>query len=302
MALAFALLLACGGGEPPPATTTASEEPRAETLGQPPAGEALFRIAGDRLTLVANAAPRGPLLDALADQLDFDVVSGDVGEEPVTLRIEDAHLRDALPQLLPDRAYRVAYRFDAATGRHEVARLEIAPSGASAFVAMPDFVIPDFVPDLGETRAITPRATQAKLLSPPDPDRQSEAEADWEALLLRLDDADVDERIEALELIDPEGNGLPLIIDRLARDPDPRVRAAAAEKLDFSDTLVSVDALVSALNDPDKQVVLAAIDALELTDDITVTEDLALLLQHADEEIREAADEAIDFISDAEEE
>ena len=299
LAFAFTLLLACGGTEPPQAASTNPEQPRTETLDTPPAGEVRFRISGDRLTLVANAAPRRPILDALAEQLDFELVPGDIGEELVTLRIEGAHLRDSLPRLLPDRVYRVAYRFDPATERHEVSRLEIAPGGASAFVALPDFVIPKFVPDLGEPLAIMPRPAQTKLLSPPDLRGQSELKAAWETLLLRLDADDVDERIEALELIDPQGNGLALIIDRLAHDPDPRVRTAAAENLEFADALVGIDALVSALSDPNKQVVLAAIDALEMTDDTTVNEDLARLLDHPDEEIREAAEDAIDFISDA---
>ena len=302
LALAFALLLACGRADPPPpaAASAAPEELRAETLDPPPAGEVLFQISDERLTLIANAAPHRTILDVLAEQLDFEVVASDIGVEPVTLRIEDAHLRDALPRLLPDRAYRVAYRYDRTSGRHELSRLEIAPRGATVFVALPDYVIPEFVPELGDTRGIAPPVSGTKLLSPPDPHSQPEAEVAWQALVLRLDDADAEERIEALNLIDPGGNGLLLIVDRLARDPDPRVRSAAAEKLEFADTLAGVDALVSALDDPDKQVVLAAIDALELTDDYTVTQDLARLLEHPDEEIREAAADAIDFISDVE--
>ncbi len=252
----------------------------------PPAGQARFRISDEGLTLLANAAPRRPLLDVLSARLDFELISGDVGIEPVTVRMNGGHLRDALPSLLPDRAYRVEYRFDRTTGRHEVSRLEIAPSGAIAFVAPPDYVVPPYVPD---------------MISPPAPEHQTEVEVDWKALVLRLDDADADERIEALELIDPEGDGLSLIVDRLARDPDPRVRAVAAEKLEFADTLAGVDALIRALSDPDKQVVLAAIDALELTEDYTVTQDLARLLEHPDDEIREAAADAIDFIRDDDE-
>jgi hypothetical protein len=269
----------------------------------PPAGQVRFRISDEGLTLLANAAPRRPLLHVLSAELDFELISGDVGIEPVTVRVERSHLRDALPSLLPDRAYRVAYRYNRTTGRHEVARLEIAPSGATAFVAPPDYVVPDFVPDLGSALAIAPSVAGQALLSPPDPEGQPEAEVDWKALVLRLDDADFEERIEALKLIDPEGDGLALITDRLTRDPDPRVRAVAAEKLEFADTLAGVDALIRALHDPDKQVVLAAIDALELTEDYTVTQDLARLLDHPDEEIREAAEDAIDFIEpDPEEE
>ena len=139
------------------------------------------------------------------------------------------------------------------------------------------------------------------MLSPPAHRETSGDEHPWNAVVLLLDDADAAERIEALERIDPQGEGLPLIIERLAQDPDPRVRSAAAEKLEFVDTLTGVDALVGALNDPDKQVVLAAIDALEFTDDYSVTEDLVPLLQHPDADVREAAAEAIDFIGSPDE-
>ena len=116
--------------------------------------------------------------------------------------------------------------------------------------------------------------------------------------MLRLDDADAEERIDALNEIDPNGEGLALVVDRLTRDPDPRVRAAAAANLEDADTLAGVDALVGALSDPDPQVVLAAIDALEFTEDYTVVEDLRPLQNHPDPSIRDAAREAICFISD----
>lgn len=310
--LALVLALACGGSEPPPHTAGAApptktapspapEAPSAEAAAPPTTGHARIRITDEGLTLIAIDTPRRPLLEVLAAQLDFKLVPGDVGSEPVTVRIEGGHLRDALPSLLPDRAYRVEYRFDKQTGRHQVARLEIAPSGAIAFVAPPDYVVPDYVPDLEGPFPAARFGSQPDGVPPTGTEGRSRADVDWKALVLRLDDADADERIEALDQIDPEGDGLPLIVDRLARDPDPKVRAAAAEKLEFADTLAGVDALVRALSDPDKQVVLAAIDALEFTEDYTVTQDLATLLDHPDEEIREAAEDAIDFIGDLDE-
>lgn len=250
----------------------------------------------------ANAVPRRPLFDFLAGELDFELVPGDINIEPVTTQLENGPLRDVLPSLLFDRAYRAAYRVNRATGRHQLSRLEIAPSGATTFVAESGYVVPSYVPQIGSLEPIAAQRQTSNLLSPPAPEDPSQAAATWQALVLRLDDADADERIEALEQIDPEGEGWPLIVDRLTRDPDPRVRTVAAEKLEFADTLASVDALVLSLSDPNKQVVLAAIDALEFTDDHTVTEDLERLLKHADADIREAAVEAIDFIGPPNEE
>ena len=301
-AVLFAVLLGCGGPDPltpatpePPPSPVAPRASAEPPIAPPPEGQARLQVSNGALTLIANAAPHGPLLASLAEQLDFILIPGDVGIEPITLRLENVPLPDALAQLLPKRAYRVAYRFDPATGRHHVAHLEVAPSGATRFVALPEYVVPKFVPDIVRPAAIEPEVAGAELLSPPA------SEPAWNALVLRLDDADAAERIEALALIDPQGDGLPLIVERLLRDPEPTVRSAAAQKLEFVDTLTGVDALVSALGDPNKQVVLAAIDALEFTDDYSVTEDLAPLLQHPDQEIREAAAEAIDFIGNPDE-
>jgi hypothetical protein len=255
----------------------------------PPAGRFRLRIEDERLTLLANAAPRRPLLEQLARELRFELVAPDVGNEPITVRVEGGVqgealpllLRDLLRDLLPDRAYRVEYRYDPVAARHELARLEIATAGALALSPGAE----EAGPESAAAAAPAPRARPG-------------AELSADALRQRLEDADFEERIEALTAVAPEGKALPLIIDRLANDPEPRVRAAAAAQLEFADTLASVDALVGALDDPDRQVVLAAIDALQLTEDTTVIQELKPFLEHEDEEIREAADAAIFMIED----
>jgi len=260
----------------------------------PPAGEMRLRLQDEGITLLANQAPRGPLLDVLALRLGFELAGPALGHEPVSVDVELAPLEDVLRALLRERGYRLDYRYDPDRRRHEVARLEVLPAGpslASRTQAIPAEPEPEPAGEPpGEGAGAEPDVADA------DGDAEDGPTIDWKKLVARLDDSDPDERIEALETIDPEGEGLPLIVDRLARDPDPRVRVVAAEKLEFSDTLAGVDALVSALGDPDKDVVLAAIEALELTDDYTVTQDLGVLLEHPDPEIRRAAREAIDFI------
>lgn len=246
-----------------------------------------MRLEGRRITLHASAAPRRGLLEMLARELDFELAAPDVGSEPVTTDVEGVRLDELVPQLLPDRAFRIDYRLDPAGGPHRVARLEVAPLGA---VTPPRPAVPEAPPE-PQLAGAGPDPDEAPVEPAASPDA-----IDWKELLLRLDDADADERIDALEEIDPDGEGLALIADRLARDPDPRVRAVAAEQLEFADTLAAVDALVLALSDPDREVVLAAIDALELTDDRTVVRELELLLDHPDEEIREAARDAREFI------
>ena len=292
--------LACSEGATP-VTPPAAEGPQATATPAPvemPAhGEVRMRLDDpDGLTVLANEAPAGPLLDVLSIQLGFELVGPDLGIDPVTIAIQRGPLEEVLRLLLRDRAYRLDYAYDEAGRRHRVSRLEVLVPGAEATAAAA--VDPDRLDGLVVPTAdgdLLPAGTDADA---PEADGSADEDdaIDWKTLVARLDDSDPDERIEALEKIDPEGEGLPLIVDRLARDPDPKVRVVAAEKLEFSDTLAGVDALVAALGDPNREVVLAAIEALELTDDYTVTRDLALLLEHPDGEIREAAREAIDFI------
>jgi hypothetical protein len=255
----------------------------------PAAGEARLRIDDRAITLRANAAPRRPLLERLSRVLSFELAAPDVGDEPITLEAEGAPLRDLLPLLLPDRPYRVDYRFDPVNVRHEVARLEIGAPGALQMRKVQP----------SQQRQASARARPAEAEPPPLPRRspqRREPRQDWSALLQQLDDSDPEDRVEAIQKIDPEKDGPEVLIERLAADPSPLVRAAAARQLEDSDTLVAVDALIRALSDPDKQVVLDAIDALEFTDDESVAEDLAPLFQHPDREIAAAAREAHCFI------
>lgn len=285
LACAAAVLAACEKppGESAAAPATSSVPSQRQT---PPAGSVRLRVSDTGVTLHASSAPRRDLLETLARELGFELQAGDVGNEPVSAHADAAPLEVVLPQLLPDRSYRLDYRLDAASRTHRVARLEIAQRAAE----LPEPTLPIDPADPAEPEPGTELAERTRE-APEDA-----GDVDWKSLLLRLDDADAEERIEALLEIDPGGEGLTLIADRLSRDPDPRVRAVAATKLEMSETLAAVDALVLALGDPDRRVVLAAIDALEFTDDVTVVNDLSPLLQHPDTEIREAAFDAIDFI------
>lgn len=253
------------------------------------AGEVRLRIDAGAITLRANAAPRRRLLERLSHALSFELAATDVGDEPITLETEAATLRDLLPLLLPDRAYRVDYRFDAVNARHAVARLEIGAAGASQ-VRRPQSA---------------PAQQAAALAGPAEPDpappaarslQRREPPQAWSALMQQLDESDAEDRVEAIQKIEPDRDGLGVLIERLAADPSPLVRAAAARQLEDSDTLLAVDALIRALSDPDRRVVLDAIDALEFTDDESVADDLAPLTQHPDREIAEAAIEAQCFI------
>jgi hypothetical protein len=296
-------LFACdrGAARGPASESSAASPPTAPAgpaVGATPlrAGRTRLRVHEGLVTLHANATPRAGLLQSLSSQLDFELDAPGIGSEPITIQIEAAPMSEVLPKLLPDRAYRAEYRVDPAWRGHRLARLEIAPPGTASLSSGAQSGAQAHVAAL-ETSPTSDHASSRPGRGPGSGGAAPEP-VDWKSLIARLDDADPDERIEALREIDPDGEGLTLITDRLARDPDPLVRLVAAEKLDFAETLSAVDALVLALNDPDPRVVLAAIDALEFSDDVSVVEDIRPVLTHPDEEVREAAADAIDFIVD----
>jgi len=260
----------------------------------PRAGEAELDIGDEGITVLANAAARRPLLERLAWALEFDLDAPDVGDEPITVNAVGVELHELLPLLFPDRPYRVAYRFDPVLRLHLAERLEVGLLGT---LRAPGDDAPEAPPTEPAEEPVATAAEPGERLPAP----KGTPVAEWEATLDQLEDADFTRRVEAIESIEPKGSGLALLVSALARDEHPKVRAAAAEQLEDSETRVAADALIAALQDPDKEVVLAAIDALEFSDDETVANEIRPLEQHGDKEIREAAAEAVCFILDCDE-
>jgi hypothetical protein len=117
-----------------------------------------------------------------------------------------------------------------------------------------------------------------------------------EEALEALASTDAEERAEGIEFVDvATAAGFAAVVERLTNDPDPEVRAAAAETLGDAD-VGAVPALVSALGDSDTRVVLAALESLELLGDASTVAELAPALQHPDAAVRERAAEVSEFL------
>ena len=113
---------------------------------------------------------------------------------------------------------------------------------------------------------------------------------------LRSDDPD--DRADAVLDLEPEGRGLPYLLEVVGDDPDPEVRIAAIGQLEDGESPEAVAGLVRALDDADSEVVLEAIDALEFAADYTVVGSRQKLSQHPDPEVREAAADAIEYLEE----
>ncbi len=290
-----------------PATTAPSASPAIPLL--PEAGNATLRFDGGRLSVVANAAPRLPLLERLAEVAEFSLET-DGGDWPLlTVRFDDLVLAKALPRLVGDLGYRTEWVAEEGGGFHRLALLVVgesvveprSPASEGAEPHQPGVApateagAPAAEP-FRDRRATLVGAVVTEVLR----DRWASGEPELEAdeLLARLDDPDPEIRLLAAIEIEPEGEALDRLAELLMNDPDPRVRAATASNLESADSYGAVEALVLALDDPDPDFVLEVIDSLEFAGDASNVWHLEPLLEHPDPRVQEAAADAIDFLSD----
>ena len=141
----------------------------------------------------------------------------------------------------------------------------------------------------------TIRSAEGARVDPIDPTREAYI-AEQAELLSDLDSPDPEQRVDAADWIDLEGEALERMISLLKSDPDADVRATIVDRLGEETSPTTLAALVVALRDPDPEVVLRAIDVLEFEADDWLIPELEPLLAHSDPEVREAAEDAIEFL------
>ena len=268
---------------PPARIDDVKTTPVAERLPGP--GRAHVEFADGRVTVLSRAAPRATILEELAAQAGFLLELGDLESSPLTLRIENLMLERALPLLLRGVPYEIDYAFDRALGRHVVTFLGVGPPLMATEA--------DTTPEAGDAPATRPdREYRERLFR----ERLLRAAPIQAALLEDLGSYDAATRAEAASEIEAEGPALDRLLEILAEDPDPRVRAASVEQLGNAGSHWAVRGLIFALDDSDRAVVLLAIEALESEGDDSVIPDLEPLLDHRDPVIRKATREAIDSL------
>ena len=232
----------------------------------------------------------------LADRLEFVLqIDGDAEAlPPVSARVMDAPVAEALPVLLADVPHHADYVAGEGGGDHVLRSLRV---GGSEPLETEEVVRRTL------SREVQQQIRDAMIdrrLPEPDPseryDEDDEEERDQREWIDRLSSRDPKLREEAAYEIEPEGRGLDALLDLVYNDPDPDVRVAAVSQLEDSDAHASVEGLIDALGDRDRRVVLEAIDALEFAGDESVIPSLEPLLDSSDPEIREAAEEAIEFL------
>jgi hypothetical protein len=268
-------------------------------------GTARVAFIDGRVSVISNGAQRIAVLRELAEQAGFELVSGDLERQALTLRIEDVALGEALFALLRGVRYGVEYGYEVGVDSHALVRLTVGEPIGVAAAAKPQAERWDEKPQfesaeqerlarkiLVDLRERSAERSQEELQRLRE-EQAARADAMEDELIEQLGDSDPSVRAEAALDLPLGGEEEEERLQRLARvaadDPDPRVRIAAVGRLGESDSPGAVDPLVGALGDPDREVVLEALTAVQNRDDASLAPYLEPLLQDPDPEIREKA-------------
>ena len=122
------------------------------------------------------------------------------------------------------------------------------------------------------------------------------------ASLDQLRDPDPEIRASAAEWISLDPGNFSELADLLRNDPSAGVRVAAAttlgDAMNKPEEREAEAVLLEALHDEEPEVVLAALDALESVGDAGTAPGLGFLLQHPTAEVRKAAADTIEWLED----
>ncbi len=111
-----------------------------------------------------------------------------------------------------------------------------------------------------------------------------------------LSDPDPVVREEMLEEVEIDsGDARDRIGDLAHGDPNPRVRAAAAETLGDDGTFQAVAELIGMLDDREPDVLIATLEALDLSGDESIEPYIRPLSNHPNSQVREMANEMLEF-------
>ena len=296
------LALACERAERKGPTQSVSPAPSRAAGEALAAGEVRVTVRDGRVTIACREAPRGLVVERLAREARFELF-GALDAKPLTLDVQHQPLESLVATLLADLSYRAQWRFDERTRSHELARLEVGEipaagtDGAAAAAAdktkrrgMAD-ALRKQMRELRE-KASTGEDQKAEIAARHDEQVRSQAD-----LIEQLRSSNPEMRLEAVEGLDPEGPALPVLVEVLKTDADPRVRQKAAEQAGEAEGFMACQGLLDALGDREPVVVLQALESLEFTCDATVAPIVEQrCAQASDPVVQQRCAEAIDFL------
>jgi hypothetical protein len=253
----------------------------------PETGKLLVEYSDGRVTVRSDGSLQLSILEQLAAKANFEIIAGKVDAHPITLRIENAALLDAIELILDGLTYTVAYDLDKASGTRTLARIEIGDAFGRG-TANPA--------QTAASAALGTRHRVAGARSDQMERNSEEYSAEQAEILAELDSPDPEERADAVFWLDLDEQSLERMISLLRSDPDPDVRASIVDRLGDEESVSAISAVAAALQDPNPEVVLRAIEALQFNAEEWLIPELERLLTHSNPEVREAAEDAIEYL------
>jgi hypothetical protein len=293
------LLAACGCGREPAPSETAPAAGVASTRA-PASGTGALQLRAGRVSVARDEVLQLALLEELAGRAGFELEVGSVAPRSIRVRLDDVPLLDAISVVLEGTPFRAAYAVDPKTGAHVLARLSVgepAPSapgaggGEGAATESEGKARAEKLHALLAQRRETAEERARLAIASAEERRAREAEA-----IEQLADTDAERRVDALAAIDPAGDAAARVVELAKSDPDPRVRAAAVERLGDADTYQATTVLLDSLADPSPQVVIAALEALEYSGDHSLIARIEPLAKSPNPAVREAANSTLESL------
>ncbi len=282
--LSTAFVLTCGCGAEQAAGPVAVEPPARA------AGSLRVEVSGSGVDVEAHDALALEVLDRLAQQARFSVVTRAAVPHNVSLRLEKATLEAAIAAILAGLPYALDYRYDAARGSHAIdtVRVGAEPVSVAAPNAAPATERPAIEASEPELEVVDLDRLLAERVAR-DPDADTEPE-----LLAALADSREDVRAEAVGDLGTTEADLQTAIAFSKADPSPVVRAAAVDALGSDGRYAALSAVIAALDDRDPTVVLRAVAVIEEQGDASLAARLEPLTGHANTEVRTHAAAALE--------
>jgi len=237
----------------------------------PATGKYAIDLSFDKVSIRANQANELDILNELATLANFQLLTGDIDWQVVTVDIQTETLQAALVELLKGYPYQIVY----------------APDKDNRQEILSEVVIGD-LPDT-EEKEKTDAANKALLK---DIEELSE-DGQQMAYIQQLQNPQAEIRVVAAKKVKPVGDAFPMLTDMLLKDPAPEVRIATTWALEMSEDPMAIESLVQCLQDENSTVVVECIKSLDFLGDETTVQYLIPMLTHSDENVRSAAADAI---------
>ena len=285
-AAALLALAACERSEKAKAPSAPASAAKAPAPAAQATADLVVEVRDGRVTILCQASPRGLVLERLSREAGFEL-AGDLDSQPVTLNLQDQPMEAVLPPLLAGSSYRAEWRWKAEPQRSVLAKLEIGEGNLAVATSTPPRN------KLGEAlrdriRSLRDKKPDEKARADAAHRREERARTQADALE-ELRSSNPEMRMEAAADIEPEGPALPPLLDALANDPDPRVRAKIAEQLGDAEGCTTALALANATGDPDPNVRRQTWAGLEmLCDESMLTQLQSKCAHETDPNVQEA--------------